>query len=242
MRIENYRSTTIDCAAVLKINPKNVKAFYRSGSALYALDKIVEAEDACARGLHLDPSNKSLQILSSKIEKRKTELEKRAARKRAEEERARKEKFTLQTALRARGIKVRETGQPPELEDAVVKLMPDPLSPESAVVFPCVLLYPMHAQSDFIKEFAETQTIADHLDYIFPLPWDARGAYSIGSVECYMETKAGGLIKAGKKVSLLTVLSGGKVELVDGLVKINVVPIANAPAWIAEMKARKPSS
>src|SRR4051794_23428355 len=41
----NYRSCTLDCAATLKLNPKNVKAFYRSSMALLKLDKADEAED-----------------------------------------------------------------------------------------------------------------------------------------------------------------------------------------------------
>ncbi|KAF3482587.1 TPR repeat protein [Arthroderma uncinatum] len=237
--VENYRSTTLDCAATLKLNPKNVKAFYRSAAALLALDKVVEADDACMRGLHLDKSNQPLQTLSKKIATRRAELDKIAARKRAEEEHAQKVRLTLSTALRAREITVRETAQPPDMEDAVMKLSPDPLSAESTIVFPCVLLYPMHAQSDFIKEFAETDTIAHHLKYILPLPWDTKGEYTIGSVDCYIETANGGMIKPGKKVSLLAILSGGKVEIVDGLVRINVVPTKMAGKWIAEMKARK---
>lgn len=121
-------------------------------------------------------------------------------------------------------------------------LSPDPVSPKSTLVFPCVLLYPTDAQSDFVKVFAETDSIADHLDYIFPLPWDERGKYTLDSVDCYMDTASGGMVKAGKKMSLLEILMGGKIELVDGLARINVVPSKKASGWIAEVKARKASS
>ncbi|PGH23619.1 hypothetical protein AJ80_02400 [Polytolypa hystricis UAMH7299] len=239
LELQNYRSTTLDCAQALKVNPKNIKAYYRSAFALLKVDKIDQAEDACARGLHLDPSNKPLQTISSKIAARKAVLEDLAAKRRAEEERLRKEEIFLKTALQARKIRVRMTDQPPELEDAAMHLSPDPLSATSTLVFPCVLLYPMDAQSDFIKEFSETHTIADHLEYIFPLPWDERQEYTVDSVDCFMETAAGGLIKAGKKMSLLKIISGGKIELVDGMVKINVVPASKAAKWIAEMKAKR---
>ncbi|KAK2787608.1 hypothetical protein FQN53_005058 [Emmonsiellopsis sp. PD_33] len=242
LELKNYRSTTLDCASALKINPQNVKAYYRSTCALLALDKIDQAEDTCARGLQLDPTNKSLQLVSEKIAKRKAVVEAIAARRRAEEEKARKEKLVLNTALRARDIKVRNTEQPPDMEDAVLHLSPDPLSPTSALVFPAVFLYPMDAQSDFIKAFTETESIADHLGYIFPLPWDERGDYRPDSVECFMETVSGGLIKVGKKMSLLRILSGGKVEIVDGLVKINVVPGRLVKGWVEEMKTRRAGS
>ncbi|KAK2809719.1 hypothetical protein FQN50_003564 [Emmonsiellopsis sp. PD_5] len=242
LELKNYRSTTLDCASALKLNPKNIKAYYRSTCALLALDKIDQAEDACARGLQLDPANKSLQLISEKIAKRKTVVEAIAARRAAEEEKARREKLVLNTALRARDIKVRNTEQPPDMEDAVMHLSPDPLAPTSALVFPAVFLYPMDAQSDFIKAFAETESVADHLGYIFPLPWDERGDYRPDSVECFMETVAGGLIKVGKKMSLLRILSGGKVEVVDGLVRINVVPGRLVKGWVEEMKARRGGS
>jgi hypothetical protein len=52
-----------------------------------------------------------------------------------------------------------------------------------------------------------------------------------------MSTKTGGLVKVGKKVSLLELLSGGKVEIVDGLVKVLVVvPKARNAEFIEKWK------
>ncbi|EAW06988.1 HSP70/90 family co-chaperone CNS1 [Aspergillus clavatus NRRL 1] len=239
LELKNYRSTTLDCASTLKLNPKNVKAYYRSSMALFSLDKLVEAEDAAARGLALDPDNKPLQQVAAKIADRKAALERIAAKKKAEEERVQKEKLLLSTALRARQIRTRKTAQPPDMDDAHIRLTPDPLSPESTLEFPTVLLYHMDAQTDFIKSFSEMSSIEDHLEYIFPLPWDEKHEYTINTVDCYMETVTGGLIKAGKKLPLLQILSGGKVEVVDELVKIYVIPTAKSAKFIAEMKARK---
>lgn len=207
--------------------------------ALLKLDKVAEAEDAASRGLAMDPENKSLQIAAQKIAERKAQVERIATKRRAEEELARKQNLVLSTALRARQIRTRKTDQPPEMEDAKIRLVPDSLSPESSVEFPAVLLYPMDAQSDFVKGFSELHSIADHLDYIFPLPWDVKKEYTLNNVECFMQTVNGGLIKAGKKVPLLQILSGGKVEVVDELVRIFVVPLSKTGAFIAEMKARK---
>ncbi|KAL4878760.1 hypothetical protein BJY04DRAFT_229636 [Aspergillus karnatakaensis] len=239
LELKNYRSTTLDCAAVLKLNPRNVKAYYRSAMALYALDKIAEAEDVASRGLALDPENKPLQAVAAKTAERKAALERIAAKRRAEDERTQKEKVLLATALRARQIRTRKTEQPPEMEDANIRLTPDPLSPESTLEFPTVLLYPMDAQSDFIKGFSEASSIEDHLEYIFPLPWDTKKEYTIQNVDCYMDTHTGGLIKAGKKLPLLQILSGSKVEVVDELVRIYVVPTKKSKEFIAAIKARK---
>lgn len=223
----------------LRYNSKNVKAFYRSSKALLALDKVSEALDSCNHGLALDPTNAPLQVMATTIESRAKILAAAQQRKQKQADYAHKVKLTLSAALRARNIRTRTTPQRPELEDASIHLAPDAVSPTSTIHFPVIILYPLHAQSDFIKAFPETDTIAQHLEYIFPLPWDEEHEYELALVEFYMETATGGLVKVGRKMSLLKALSGGDVEVVDGLVTVNVVPKAKAGVWIEERKARK---
>ena len=236
--LENYRSTTLDCAAALRLNAMNVKAYYRSSSALLALDKVDEALDACTRGLNIDSKNVALQYLDAKIKARVNTLSLAQRKKQQDLERAWNEKTLLATALRARNIHIRSTAQPPDMEDAAIRLAPDPMSPSSILHFPVVLLYPLHAQSDFIKAFPETDTVPQHLDYIFPLPWDVKQEYTIGGVDFYMETGSGGLVKVGRNVTLGKVLGNDGVIIVDGIVRINVLIKGRTSAWIEEMKAR----
>ena len=81
LELQNYRSTTLDCSATLKISPKNLKAYYRSAQALLALNKIDQAHDAAMHGLLIDRDNGPLKNLMDKIalrgEKRNAEDEKR---------------------------------------------------------------------------------------------------------------------------------------------------------------------
>ncbi|KIW05670.1 hypothetical protein, variant [Verruconis gallopava] len=240
LELKNYRACTLDCAATLKLNPDNVKAWYRSASACLALDKIPEAEDACARGLEVDRTNAALKTLQGKILARKNHLAELERKRREREERAAAEKAILSKGLKARGIKSRTTDAAPDTEDAVLRLS-SPLDPSSTLVVPVLLLYPLHAQSDFIKAFEETQTLNDHLEYILPLPWDAENEYT-PEVECYIESAGGGggLIKAGKKLPLHKILGSGKVEIVDGLLRVYVVPKARSESWVREFKARQP--
>ncbi|KAL2266991.1 hypothetical protein VTJ83DRAFT_4268 [Remersonia thermophila] len=240
LELRNYRSCTLDCAAALRLNPRNIKAYYRSAKALLAVERAREAEDACTRGLALDPSNKPLLALQADIAKASAAA---AARQKVEEERAsreRRRKALLKAALAARNIRTRSTGRPPDMEDARVKLSPDELDPASALVVPTLLLYPCHAESDFIKAFSERECLEQHFGYVFPLPWDRAGEYSgSGAVECFAETVSGGLVKVGKKVPLLKVLSGGNVEIVDDLLKIFVVPKGRADGFIKGWKENK---
>lgn len=235
LSLRNHRSTTLDCAAALRLNPSNLKALYRSARALLLTDRLPAARDACARGLALSPSNPPLLALSADITAREAAL---AAKDAAEARAAHREKL-LKAALAARGIVTRETGRPPEMEDARVRLVPDEESVESSVVVPVLLLYPEDGETDFIKQFGETETLGQHFGYVFPLPWDREGRYTAEGVECFAEAAGGGLVKVGKGVMLLKVLGGGKVEVVDGLVKVFVVPKGRVERWVAGWKESK---
>lgn len=160
-------------------------------------------------------------------------------RRLAEMKRKQQEMRVLDAALKARKVTVRGSKQPPNLEDATIRLSPDPLSATSLLEFPVMLLYPLHNQTDLIKAWAEKDAITHHLSYILPLPWDTKNEYKQSTVDCYMDTISGGLMKVGKKLTLLEALSNGKTEVVDGLVRIYVVPTSLAPPWIEEMKKKK---
>lgn len=245
---ENYRSTTLDCTHALLLHSGNIKALYRLARALLLLDKIPEADDACARGLSIEPENKSLQDVAQKIVKRNEE---RSAKRQRETERLlrkKKEELTLQAALKARGIKLRWTGKEPDLDDAKVQLIPDPVDPTSSLSFPVLVLYPLHLETDFFKTFDELDKLQSILGYVLPLQWDTKGEYGGakgGKVDCFMETIKGGLVKVGKKVSLLSVLgmkedgTESSVEVVDGLVRLHVVPKQRVEEWVAEWKRKK---
>jgi Cns1/TTC4 Wheel domain len=206
---------------------------------LLALNKTTEASDVCLRGLKLEPNNAALKRLNETVQARKEEEDLKGRKRAIEEYKQEKKKFMLATALKARNIKLRGSPQAPDLEDAEIRLSPDTMDPKSMLVFPVVFLYPVHAQSDFVKQFAEKDPIIDHLNYMFPLPWDTKQEYRIDSVDCYMDTTSGGMAKIGKRLSLLEALTTGKTQIADGLVKIHVVPTPLAGKWIEEMKKRK---
>ncbi|PHH50660.1 Hsp70/Hsp90 co-chaperone cns1 [Ceratocystis fimbriata CBS 114723] len=239
LELKNFRACWEDCTGALRLNPANVKCWYRSSKALLSVDRLDDATEALNRGLALDPENKSLLMVKEATEKRRAFIE---AKKKADEEREatkKRRELLVRTALEARKITVRNTEKPPDMEDAAIRLAPNEDDPTSSLTFPTMLLYPTDYESDFIKAWSELDSLEAHLDYIFPLPWDTEQKYSIANVECYMETVSGGLLKIGKKLSLLRILSGGKVEVVDQVVKIFVVPKNKSEAWIKEFKEAK---
>lgn len=247
LELRNYRSCTLDCGFALRLNSANPKAWFRSAKALLALDKTDEAQDACAGGLAVDPKNASLLRLTKDIEAR---AEMVAARKRREDERVAREtrkKQRLRAVLHVRGVRTRTTAQPPEMEDAAIRLEPEDDGTydldvsESTVSYPTVLLYPLKLQSDFVKAFNETESLGDHLAYILPVPWDttAKDYATPANVDCYMETIAGSLVKVGKKMALGKILAQASVEIVDEVVRVFVVPRDQAESWVREFKEKK---
>lgn len=240
LELGNHRQCWLDCAAALALNSRNVKAWYRSAKALLAVGRVAEADEACSGGLAVDANNGPLRAIAREIIA-KAEAE---AKKAAEEERRKLEGarrgVNLRKALEARGVKVRKSALPPDTGDARMELVEEQDGVgEGTLTFPTVLLYPAHYESDFIKAFSEKESLMQHFGYVFPLPWDKAGEYSANGVECFMETVTGGLVKVGKKVALLKVVSMDNVEVVDGVVKIFVIPKAKAEGWVAEFKAAK---
>jgi hypothetical protein len=199
------------------------------------LDKIVEAEDACSRGLEVDAKNVALLGLQKRIQTRKEQVAKIEAARKTREEKAAKEKTALKQALKMRNVPSRTTDKAPEMEDAALKLS-DSLDPSSTLTVPVLMLYPLEAQSDLIKAFEETHSLLDHLSYILPVPWDEQNEYPLDSVDCYMPTPSGSLIKAGKKLPLRRLLESGKVEMVDNMLQVFVVPRSKAAGWIETYK------
>ncbi|KAL1310967.1 hypothetical protein AAFC00_001187 [Neodothiora populina] len=241
LELKNYGSCNRDCAASLRLNPKNIKAYYRSSAACLALDKIPEALDSSTMGLSIDPTNAPLLSLKTRIEARQTHLAVLEAARRKREERLRRENATIAHALKARNIRTRNTDKIPDMEDAVISLE-DPMNAASTLSVPAMLLYPLQHQTDLIKAFREDESVGQHLTYIFPLPWDVEHEYSPEGVECYVESISGGLVKVGKKMALLRVLASGKVEVVDGLLRIHVLPKNKAEKWIQDYKRIAPST
>ncbi|KAI1001006.1 hypothetical protein K3495_g7196 [Podosphaera aphanis] len=237
LELRNYRSCCQDCGSALRINPNNIKAYYRSSKACLALDRVPEADNSCTRGLAVDPDNASLRSLKAAVMQRSKLITVKKQKEIERREKMRLARIALDDALRARNFTLRKTGHPPEMEDARIALT-DPLDITSPLCFPTLLLYPRHFQTDFIKAFDETQSISDHLAYIFPLPWDRDSLYTDAGVVCYIETVTGGLLKVGKKVTLKKVLAAN-IEIVDELVKIFVLPQADSATWVTEFKQKK---
>ncbi|KAI9855434.1 MAG: hypothetical protein M1824_006113 [Vezdaea acicularis] len=244
LKLSNNRSARADAVSALRLNPLNKKAHHRHARALLGMSRPGDALAALAISLRLFPADPTFETLRSKAQTLDTQV---AAKERAQRDReaARElERQTLAAALRARGIRTRTTTpDPPDLEDATIRLLPDPADLQSILHFPVLLLYPLADQSDFIKAQPENEGLSEVLaEVLGSLPWDTDGLYrDMAGVECFMDTRDGGLVRVGKKVPLGVVLGGKKgegsrVEVVDGVVRVMVVLKGEVEGWVQSVK------
>lgn len=76
--VENYGSVLRDCAAVISLDPRALKAYYRAGLALLALDRADEALDVCARAGNDAKNDAGFKALRERAEKKCAELRRKA--------------------------------------------------------------------------------------------------------------------------------------------------------------------
>ncbi|CAG8616919.1 118_t:CDS:2 [Paraglomus brasilianum] len=207
------REVLNDCAQALKLNPRNVKAYYRSAKALYALDKIEEALDCCERGLQIEPQNKAFQTEKQKCLKRKEVLDQKRREKNERDRKERETKEAIDKAINSRGIRTKTTSDAPST-DAQVHL--DPENPDR-LIWPVFFLYPEYRESDFINQFHEDNTFLDHLEVMFEsaAPWDKDSRYTPKTIKIYFETDSDDgdkvtLVNTEKEVTLGEVLKNKK--------------------------------
>ncbi|KAJ3289933.1 hypothetical protein HK104_007120 [Borealophlyctis nickersoniae] len=255
LELKNYRRVLNDCAEALRCDIKNIKAYFRSAKALYALERMEEALDCCDLGLKVDPKNKALQGEREKIVKRKQALEELALRRRLKEEKKREEEEKLEQAIKARGIRMITTSENRDADsdsDAETARRPryehplDPdhrvkIGPSGLLTWPVMFIYPEHKESDLIAAFEEDATFADHLEVMFGLDqqrpnWDREGTYSPDKLEIYFSTvpdgKEGGsevkLLRVGKDLRLRDVLALPQYAVVEGVPRFFVIPGGSA--------------
>ncbi|KAI8603512.1 hypothetical protein EDD21DRAFT_318928 [Dissophora ornata] len=222
----NYRKVLTDCAHALKLNPKNVKALFRSAKALSALEMYPEAIDCCDHALTADPDNQPIKDERAKIQAEFDKKEKVKREKELREQKIREKKMMIEAALEKR--KIRTAATPGFKPDHPHEIQVD--QDQDQLTVPTFFLYPEHNESDLIQAFNEQDTIGEQLAEILydPAPWDPEHKYKPETVQTYFETEDNGgnigLLKVGLNVKFLTVLAHSKHVLRDGIARFIVVP------------------
>lgn len=241
LELKNYRRCIEDCKKALLIDEDNVKACYRAGRAFLAVERYDEAKQVLQYGLTKDPENKAIQETLRKVEEKEKQIEEKRLKKEREEHQERLRKELLTNAVKLRHFETVKTPRPADyLENAKLRLE-DPADYESQLIFPAVVLYPTTDEFDFVAEISELTTPLELLEMVLDRPqsWfedPKHKNFTVKSLECYMETITGGLIKVGKKVPINKALMSDKAKapLFDNALRLYVVPKQDSPEWLSK--------
>lgn len=240
LELKNYRSCIEDCKKVLMMDENNVKASYRAGKAFFALNRFDEAKQILQFGLTKDPENKAMAAVIEDIEKKQLQIQKAIERKEKETQEKKNKQFILASAITLRNIQIIKSSRPAELlEDAQIRLE-DPTDYESQLILPAMILYPTIDEMDFIAEVSELTTPNEIVELLMQRPqsWfedPKHKNFSAKTLECYMETVSGGLIRVGRKAPLNNALMAEKAKapLFDNGLRLYVVPKVDASLWLS---------
>jgi len=211
-QLKNWGYVRDESKKALEYDDKNVKAWFRLSQAYTELREWEAAGDSLDKGLAVDKESKDLLKLQKRVAKQV-----QAARKRRQQrERARAErvaavkaawKHCQQSSIRLGRVPlVTSVTDDEEEDDEQTESRWHQHLPHSGQLprlsngdwmWPCMLLYPSHNQSDFIKDFSETEMIAIRLAQVFPefeeagdeteMPWDKENEFTCSQLALYIE-------------------------------------------------------
>lgn len=188
-----------DCASSIRHNPANIKAYYRSCRALFALDNVDDGIDCCNKGLAIDPQNEDLKSELQRLQQKKVvliitifqvflkDMQKRRQKEAGEKI---KQELAVKNALDARNIRMKNDEDRESFLHPLARSAKIILDPETGELsFPVLFLYPEFNQSDFIAEFRESDTFFEHFHAVFEEtpPWDVKREYLPESIEWFFE-------------------------------------------------------
>ncbi|KAI3404663.2 CNS1 [Candida oxycetoniae] len=236
LELKNYRRCIEDCKKVLSMDASSIKAIYRAGKALFLLANYEEAKLLLSYGLKVAENEQSLRNLLDQVETKEKEITKLKELEQKRKEEKQLQQVVLQNSLKLRQIEIVTTKNPLEmLKQATVRLE-DPADYQSQLIFPALILYPTIDEFDYIAEISELSTPLEILEIILnrPKEWfdEKHKNFHVKTLDCFMETAAGGLVKVGKKIELNQALK--KAPLFDNALKLYVVPKQDESSWVSK--------
>jgi len=225
---QNYRMSNEDCKEAIKLDPINVKAYYRLTKGLHLLEKYEEALGYCRQGLQIELTNMALLGEQDKLMKKIEEKKKIEEEKREKGRKEKESKKIIDNAIGSRGIKLEKKTDSDTSSSAFTTSSIDSHHrvyldlQTNQLHWPVFIVYPEYKQTDFIADFNEDDRIIDHLATIFEgsPPWDDEKKYTnVGKLGVYFEarTKDGklALAKVNSELTLKKILSHQSYTVFD---------------------------
>lgn len=194
--LQNYGHGLEDCERALALDPACVKARMRAVLASQRIrrwDKVMEHSSAALELPNLGPVDRSHTEAALSEAKRESRLQELAAEKARQKQRRRTSMVRrFQLAGIAVGPRVFDDSQ---IQGGEYDFSASPLisSKETGIdelslriQVPCLILYEDCKRSDLLQSIGEDDLLLDHLQQLFPVPWDpASRIYALSSVRFF---------------------------------------------------------
>eukprot|EP01108_Squamamoeba_japonica_P000378 TRINITY_DN1106_c0_g1_i1.p1 TRINITY_DN1106_c0_g1~~TRINITY_DN1106_c0_g1_i1.p1 ORF type:complete len:419 (-),score=139.90 TRINITY_DN1106_c0_g1_i1:13-1227(-) len=186
---QNYGNCVSDCKHAIRLDPSNIKAYFRAAKASYTLRKSTQCIEFCNLGLKQDADNAQLKAILAQaqavLDKQKAAAKAKAERDEAAAEAAADRSVELFSMLEKYGAKL---GAPRSQSQHDRRFC----CRRNTNQLTCrvQLFYDEHAQSDTIESMQGDVTFREQLTKMFPpaaMPpwWDEERRYSLESVDLY---------------------------------------------------------
>jgi len=186
--LENYGKSIEDCNEAIKLDPKNLKAYYRGHKASNKLGKFEEGLDFLTEGLKVDPENTALLQAKKKFEEKLLEKQRDDMDKKVDVFMNSRHKKAIWNVLGMRGVTLGEDLF--ENLTHVTRANKIWLDRADLLHWPVLFMYEEYKQLDLIADFQENTTFNTHLEVVFPggdhwAEWDVHHQYDYQRIEIY---------------------------------------------------------
>ncbi|KAG1700931.1 Cyclin-dependent kinase 9 [Nymphon striatum] len=186
----NYRSSLNDAASALTCKPDYIKAIHRGIQCCLKLSLFEDVISWANNGLSINPENKDFKEFKKDASR---QLAVREVQRRKKERQDKKDEAII-NLIQEKGITL--------ANDEKISISPlDSLHPAAAgyrvrpdvsnknLIWPVIIFYPEHGQSDFIHSFEENSKVIDVLKSMFmeKPTWDVENKYVPNNMEIFYE-------------------------------------------------------
>lgn len=246
LNLKNYRQCINDCRDILKREPRNLKAWFRSSKAFMQLDRVDEAAMCAARGLAVSPNNHDFETLQGQALDRRVRLDQLKRYRESKDAETEAKNRSLQMALDIHSVKRRWSD--PCSNDASKRGNPEGLEPHLEVdgdptlmlYLPVRVLYPLAMKTDVLQAVDLNTDISTIIEQVLvpPPPWLNANDYKLGEVDAFSQTESGGLAKIGLRSTLAKVVATKTpgIIMVDNMLRIYIVPKNQTKNWLSNYK------
>lgn len=226
----NNRSALNDAMRALHYKPEHMKALLRCAVCCFDLEKYDDCVSFCERALAVDTNEAKLIELARKAKHQKKQLERDARKEQNRKVKDMTKQNKLYDAIEERDIALESQHDATLSKRRLIEQLveSDPSKPHHGKIYidgkntlhwPVYFLYPESNQSDFIEDFNEHHTFANHIRIVFEvLPdWDTERKYNPENVEVYFEDHTQEkIVHVNRNLNLRTVLSDPRYLLRAG--------------------------